>query len=135
MRCTCLLMPHPLKPLYGQFAGAPGVGPFHHSEEAMPDRLDAPLVARIVTVNDDVAAAQLDPVANLSIEAVHRRFLTGVAVPVIINCDASKAFASGAVTGASQVTNAVAKPHRTAARNLGLAVPTALVARANDVIE
>ena len=86
----------------------------HFSEEAMPDRLDAPLVARIVTVNDDVAAAQLDPVANLSIEAVHRRFLTGAAVPVIINCDASKAFASGAVTGASQVTNAVAKPQRRA---------------------
>ena len=75
--------PHPLKPLYGQFAGAPGVGPFHDSEEAMPDRLDAPLVARIVTVNDDVAGVELDPVANLSIEAVHRRLLTGGAVPVI----------------------------------------------------
>ena len=67
--------PHPLKLLYGQFAGAPGVGPFHDSEEAMPYCLDAPLVARIVTVNDDVTAAQLGPVANLSVEAVHRRFL------------------------------------------------------------
>ena len=66
--------PHPLKPLYGQFAGAPGVGPFHDSEEAMPYCLDAPLVARIVSVNDDVAAAQLGPVANLSVEAVHHAF-------------------------------------------------------------
>ena len=67
---------HPLKPLYGQFAGAPGVGPFHDSEEAMAYCLDAPLLERIVTVNDDVAAAQLGPVANLSVEAVHRRYLT-----------------------------------------------------------
>ena len=66
--------PHPLKPPYGQFAGAPGVGPFHDSEEAMPYCLDVPLVARIVTVNDDVAAAQLGPVANLSVEAVHHAF-------------------------------------------------------------
>ena len=50
---------HPLKPLYGQFADAPGVGPFHDSEEAMAYCLDAPLLERIVTVNDDVAAAQL----------------------------------------------------------------------------
>ena len=77
-------MPHPLKPLYGQFASPPGVGPFRDSEEAVPDRLDAALVKRIVTVNDDVAGAQFDPVANLSIEAVHRRFLTSGAVPVII---------------------------------------------------
>ena len=57
--------------------------PIYDSEEAMPDRLDALLVARIVTVNDDVAGVELDPVANLSIEAVHRRLLTGGAVPVI----------------------------------------------------
>ena len=75
--------PHPLKPPYGQFAGAPGVGPFHDSEEAMPDCFDAPLVARMVTVNDDVTAAQLGPVAKLSVEAVHRRFLRDGATPVI----------------------------------------------------
>jgi hypothetical protein len=68
--------PHPLKPLYGQFADPPGVGPFHDSEEAMAYCLDAPLLERIVTVNDDVAAAQLGPIANLSVEAVHRRYLT-----------------------------------------------------------
>jgi hypothetical protein len=38
----------------------------------MPDSLDAPLVTWIVTVNDDVTGAQFDPLANLSIEAVHR---------------------------------------------------------------
>jgi hypothetical protein len=55
---------HPLKPLYGQFADAPGVGPFHDSEEAMAYCLDAPLLERIVTVNDDVAAAQLGRAAR-----------------------------------------------------------------------
>ena len=68
----CAASSHALKPLDGQFAGPPGVGPFHDSEEAVPDRLDAPLVVRIVTVNDDVAGAQFDPAANLSSEVVHR---------------------------------------------------------------
>jgi hypothetical protein len=65
---------HSLKPLYRQFAGPPGVGPFHESEEPVPNRLHAALATRIVTVNDDVTGAQFDPVANLSIEVVHDSF-------------------------------------------------------------
>jgi hypothetical protein len=70
--------PHALKPLYGQFACRPGVGPFYESEEAVPDRLHAALVTRIVTVNDDVTGAQFDPVANLAIEVVHDSFCFAV---------------------------------------------------------
>ena len=61
-----------LKPIDGHLSGPPGVGPFHDSEEAVPDRFDASDTSRIIAVHDGVAGVQFDPVANLSIEAVHR---------------------------------------------------------------
>ena len=72
-----------IKPLYGQFVVHPVSAHFTIAKKPCRIASTRPLVARIVTVNDDVAGVQFDPIANLSVEAVHRRFLTDGATPVI----------------------------------------------------